>query len=181
MVWKNKENVVESINKNIWLFLLMLIWISMMVLLFSKFYHWDRIWWIYVPFAFTTDGIFSNNWMFISSTIYWLFWTWMIIYLFKDKFIKDNKKRTNKWYYKAIVWVTLWLYWLFYITNPWYTLQTHPRLFMYQDWNNITNKTIYFYLTEKYGFDETLYKPFKTLDDSIAGLEFAMKINEYSL
>jgi len=113
--------------------------------------------------------------------IYWLIGIAVIIYLFIDKFINENKKRTNKFYYTTIISVALAVHLGFYITNPWYTLQTHPRLFMYQDWKNITNKEVYFFLTERYWFKQDLYKPFKTLDESIEGLEFAMKIKEPSL
>ncbi|MFA5917773.1 MAG: hypothetical protein WC850_06080 [Candidatus Gracilibacteria bacterium] len=176
-----KETIGEKINKNFGLFLFMFFGIILTFLLLTKFYHWDRIGGLYLPFAYTTDGIFSNNWMFVSSTLYGLIGIGIILYLFKDKFIKGNNKRSNKCYYKIIIGVILLVYGLFYITNLWYTLQTHPRLFMYQDGKNITNKDRYFYLTERYGFRGDLYKPFKTLEDSIAGLEFAKKIKEPSL
>lgn len=176
-----KETVWQRINKNIWLFIFMMLWIIFIFNLLSKFYHWDRFWWIYLPFAFTTDWIFSNTWMFVSSAIYVFIGIWIIIYLFKEKFIDNNNQRPNKCYYRMTTLLTLTVYVLFYVTNPWYTLQTHPRLFMYQDWKNITNKEIYFFLTERYWFKGDLYKPFETLEDSIEGLEFAMEINEPSL
>ncbi|NDK07824.1 hypothetical protein EOM39_01100 [Candidatus Gracilibacteria bacterium] len=177
-----KETTGERISKNIGLFLFMMLGVIGIFILIGKFYHWDRISeYIYIPFAFTTDGIFSNDWMFVSSMLYSIVGIGSIIYFFQDKYIKGNKKRTNKWYYKMVTLTVVGVYGLFYITNPWYTLQTHPRLFLYQDGKNITNKEIYFFLTERYGFKSDLYKPFKTLEDSIEGLEFAMKIKEPSL
>lgn len=181
--WKEENSEVKNtflnrIENNIWLFFLMLIWVISIFLLLSNFYHWDRVYGFYTPFAFTVDWIFSNNWMFISSALYSTVWICFIMYLFFKKFIKEDKLRTNKWYYKMTILATLCVYILFYVTNPWYTFQTHPRVFMYQDWKNITNKEIYFFLTERYGFKWDLYKPFKTIDDSIAGLEFAMRVNE---
>lgn len=176
-----KETIWSKINKNLYLFIFMLFWIVIILNLLGKFYHWDRFWILYIPFAYTIDWIFSNTWMFVSSIIYVFIWIWIIIYLFKEKFIDNNKKRPTKCYYRMITLVTLWVYAMFYITNPWYTLQTHPRLFLYQNWENITNKEIYFFLTERYWFDATLYKPFETLEDSIEGLEFAMEKNESGL
>ncbi|NDK09115.1 hypothetical protein EOM39_07820, partial [Candidatus Gracilibacteria bacterium] len=38
-----------------------------------------------------------------------------------------------------------------------------------------------FFMTERYGFVSTLYKPFRTLEDSIEGLEFAKENNESGL
>nr|MDD3720175.1 hypothetical protein [Candidatus Gracilibacteria bacterium] len=171
----------NSILKNFGLFLTMLVGVILIFVLIGKFYHWDRVDNFYLPFAFTTDGIFSNNWMFVSVLLYSIIGLVIIVNLFKKKFIKDDNTKTNKWYYKIVAGTFLGVYLLFYITNPWYTLQTHPRLFLYQDGKNITNKNIYFFLTERYGFNPSLYKPFKTLDDSIDGLEFAMRTNNKSL
>ncbi|MDD3303216.1 MAG: hypothetical protein PHN31_06690, partial [Candidatus Gracilibacteria bacterium] len=130
---------------------------------------------------FTIDGIFSNEWMFQSVLIYSIIGISIILYIFYERFIVKENVKKDTWYYKTIFLIVIVVYGLFYITNPWYTLQTHPRLFLYQDGKNITNKGIYFYLTERYGFNETLYKPFRTMEDSIEGLEFAMENNEYSL
>lgn len=176
-----KETFFEKTNNNKVLLMAFIIWILLICMLLGKFFHFVKVWVIYFPFAFTIDWIFSNEWMFQSVLIYSIIWISIILYIFYERFIVKENVKKDTWYYKTIFLIVIVVYWLFYITNPWYTLQTHPRLFLYQDGKNITNKWIYFYLTERYWFNETLYKPFKTMEDSIEWLEFAMENNEYSL
>lgn len=175
-----KYTIWDKIADNIWLIGFIILCIALILELIFRFYNIVVIGFlplIAIDKHFIPWDVLWNNWMYWSSMIYWLSWILIIIYLLKQKFTKENNSKSNKWYYKKVLFTLLWVYLLFYITNPWYTLQTHPRLFLYQNWKNITNKEIYFFLTEKYWFKADLYKPFKTLDDSIEGLEFAKKIN----
>jgi len=173
-----KETFFEKTNNNKVLLMAFIIWILLICMLLGKFFHFVKVWVIYFPFAFTIDWIFSNEWMFQSVLIYSIIWISIILYIFYERFIVKENVKKDTWYYKTIFLIVIVVYWLFYITNPWYTLQTHPRLFLYQDGKNITNKWIYFYLTERYWFKESLYKPFNTMEDSIEWLEFAKEIND---
>jgi len=138
-----KETFFEKTNNNKVLFICMLIWVFFLLELISRFYNYIIVWWI--PFLiidkyFIPWDVLWDNKMYVTSMLFGLTWIWIIIYLFKDKFILAKGNRLDKWYYKMVFITVIWVYVLFYITNPWYTLQTHPRLFLYQDGKNITNK-----------------------------------------
>jgi len=150
-----------------------MIWVALSVRFMLKFYSFYYI----IPIRAELVWVFKDSKMVTSSLVFWIIWivVWIVMLLFLIK-LKTNKDRLRLWIWAIIFWLVINL--LFYLINPWYTLQTHPRLFMYQDWKNIINKERYFFLTEKYWYDYTLYKPFKTLDDSIDGLEFAMIQNQ---
>jgi hypothetical protein len=169
MAKKKSSNVLGVI-------LLIIIWVALSVRFMLRFYSFYYI----IPIRAELVWVFKDDKMVTSSLIFGIIWIvgWIMILLFLIK-LKTNKDRLRLWIWAIIFWLVINL--LFYLINPWYTLQTHPRLFFYQDWKNITNIERYFYLTEKYWYDYTLYKPFKTLEDSIDWLEFAKKIKEPSL
>lgn len=169
MVKKESSNII-------WVILLIIIWTVISVRFMLRFYSFYYV----MPIKAEFVGVFKDDKMFTSSLFLWLIWIiiWiiMLICLFK---LKTNKNRFKLWVWAILFWLII--NFLFYVINPWYTLQTHPWLFFYQDGKNITNTERYFFLTERYGFDSTLYKPFKTLEDSIEGLDFAKKINNKAL
>lgn len=166
MAKKESNNILGVI-------LLIIIWVALSVRFMLRFYSFYYI----IPIRAELVWVFKDDKMVTSSLVFWIIWivVWIIMLLYLIK-LKKNKDRLKLWIWAIIFWLII--NFLFYVINPWYTLQTHPRLFFYQDWKNITNKERYFFLTERYGYDYTLYKPFKTLKDSIDGLEFAKRTNE---
>lgn len=177
-----KETIWERISRNKVLFWIIIISIMAVFKLYGTFYTITMALWFPIPMRdkyFIPWDVIADDKMYITSAILWIISFILILYIFKKKFI-DNRKE-NKWSYKWLATIIFWWYIFFLLVNPWYAWQRYPKIFFYENWKNITNKSLYFFMTERYGFVSTLYKPFRTLEDSIEGLEFANKNNNKSM
>lgn len=69
----------------------------------------------------------------------------------------------------------IWLYLLFLIVTPGYTIQLVPQIFWFTDLKAeyVTNTKMYFFWVDTLGYDFVKWYKFQTLDDAIEGLEFA--------
>ena len=146
----------------------------------TKFYvHVIPLFDYYLPWFPKKPMYFYNDYKLSSFIIAFIWFIWLVYIYTKIKQEKKKKLQIRL----AVIWliISILSHVLFYVTNPKYVYNFHPKWFLYTDITGeyITNKDRYFWLLDTYwkGIGGS-YAKFKTFEDSIEALEFAKRQND---